>query len=127
MAEALSMQGIKDAASLLGEKASDVKEQFEGFGRTAGRKFEGAQRETAEALHGAASSVRAAAHETSKAIDDLGDRAAASLESTSFSVRRFDASGMVTDLRNLVRRNPGPSMLMAVAAGFCAGALVRRK
>jgi hypothetical protein len=101
MTEALSLKGVKNGASLVGEKTANIKEQLEDLGRAAGRKLEGAQRETAGALHSAASPVRAAAHEGSKAIDEFGDSAVARLESTSACVRRFDMSGMVADLRSL--------------------------
>jgi hypothetical protein len=101
MEEPLSLRSVKDAASLPGEKAATVKEQLEDFGQAAGRKLQGAQRQTAGALHGAVSSDGAADHESPKAIDEFGDKAAVRLESSSTYARRFGAWEMVADLRRL--------------------------
>ena len=101
MTEALSLKGVKNGASLVGEKTANIKEQLEDVGRAAGRKLDGVQRETAGALHAAVSSDGAADHESPKAIAEFGDKAAVRLESSSTYARRFGASGMVADLRSL--------------------------
>jgi len=97
--------------SLLDEKASRIADQVDELGR-----------ETAESLHAAASSVR----KGSKAIEDLAESTANKLDGAGSYVEKHNVKRAVGETRQLVRRYPAESILVAAAVGFVTGFAIRR-
>ncbi len=114
----------------LNEQMSDLgsgaKESMEELRRSTGRKLEEARGETADALHAAASSVRASGRQGSEAIDHIADSAADRLEATASYVEDADLRNAFTGLRRFCRRHLPGSLLVAAAIGFVAGSALSR-
>jgi hypothetical protein len=111
----------------LGEELSGTIDQVAGLARSAGEKLDEVRYETADALSGAACSVRTTGRQGSAAIDDLTNNAASKLDSTAAYVRRHDTSDMLGDLQQIVRRHPGSFLVGAAVVGFFLGSAARRK
>ena len=120
------MTNLRETASQLGAKVSEAQGRAEDLGRAAGRKFDEARNETAGALHTAASSVRTTARQGCDVIDGLATSAADKLDATASYVEDHDLRGLFTGCRQLIRRHPTGSLMVATAIGFFAGSAVRR-
>jgi ElaB/YqjD/DUF883 family membrane-anchored ribosome-binding protein len=97
--------------SLLDKKASRLAQQVDDLGH-----------ETAESLHGAASSIRRG----SKAIENLAASTAGKLDAAGTYVRKHDVKRALAESRQLVRRYPGQSLFLAAGLGFMTGFAIRR-
>jgi ElaB/YqjD/DUF883 family membrane-anchored ribosome-binding protein len=97
--------------SLLDEKASRIAEQVDGLGR-----------ETAESLHAAASSIR----KGSKRIDNLAESTANKLDGAGTYVEKHNVRRAIGESRQLVRRYPVESLVLAAGVGFLIGFAFRR-
>ena len=116
-----------DDSSTLGEKLSDtaskVKDKVSDMGQTAADKIDENRDAAADGLEKAA----AALHENAEGlpggekVSDLAHVTAEKLNSTAEYVREHDVKSMMADVESLVRKNPGPSLLAAVAVGFLIG------
>jgi len=96
--------------SLLDEKASRIAEQVDDLGR-----------ETASGLHAAASSIRKGGRQGSKAIENLAESAANTLDGAGSYVKKHDLKRAIGESRHLVRRYPVESLVLAAGIGFLAG------
>lgn len=116
--------------SALGDKladmATDVKEKVSDLGTAAANKFDANREAAAAGMKDAAYSI----HENAGSISG-GDRltsmahsAANALDSTADWVRENSTTKMMADVTSLVKKNPGPSMLIAMVAGFLIGRAV---
>ena len=116
-----------DDSSTLADKLSDtagkMKDKVSEMGETAADKIDDNRDAAAEGLEKAA----AALHEKAEGlpggekVSDLAHVTAEKLNSTAEYVREHDVKSMMTDVQSLVRKNPGPSLLAAVAVGFLIG------
>jgi|SRR5580658_5913199 ElaB/YqjD/DUF883 family membrane-anchored ribosome-binding protein len=97
--------------SLVDAKASRIVKQVDELGR-----------ETAGGLHAAASSIR----KGSKAIEDLAESTANKLDGAGTYVEKHNLKRAVGESRQLVRRYPAESLLLAAGVGFVAGFAMRR-
>jgi ElaB/YqjD/DUF883 family membrane-anchored ribosome-binding protein len=118
-----TLKTLTETASELGKEA---KETVEGFGRSAGRKFDDAREETGGALHSAASSVRAGGRRGSDAIDSAASGAADRLDATASYVEDHDLRDIFKGLRKFGRRHLTGSLMVAAAIGFLAGSVFVR-
>ena len=57
-------------------------------------------------------------------ISNLAHEAAGKLKTTARYIRRRDVNGMLKDLGNGVKNNPGPALVAAAAVGFFVGRAV---
>jgi len=105
------MSTLTTLTSLLDAKASRIVERVDDLGR-----------ETAESLHAAASSIR----KGSKAIEDLGESTANKLDGAGSYVEKHDLERTIGESRQLVRRYPVESLVLAAGVGFLTGFAVRR-
>jgi ElaB/YqjD/DUF883 family membrane-anchored ribosome-binding protein len=96
--------------SLLDAKASRVVEQVDDLGR-----------ETAGNLHAAASTIR----KGSKAIEDLAESTADKLDVAGSYVEKHDLKRTIGESRQLVRRYPVESLVLAAGVGFLTGFAMR--
>jgi ElaB/YqjD/DUF883 family membrane-anchored ribosome-binding protein len=97
--------------SLLDEKASRIAEQVDDLGR-----------ETAESLHAAAASSRRG----SKAIENVAENTADKLDGAGSYVEKHNVKRAVAESRQLVRRYPVESLVLAAGVGFLSGLAIRR-
>ena len=97
------------------------------LGRTAAEKLEQSRSATADALQSTAGSIRSSAQSSADAVSSVGYKTADKLESTANYVRNHDFRGMLRHLEDVVRRNPGPSMVAAAAVGVLLGAAFRNR
>jgi ElaB/YqjD/DUF883 family membrane-anchored ribosome-binding protein len=105
--------------SLLDEKASRIAEQVDGLSR-----------ETAEGLHAAASSIRRGGRQGSKAIKDLAENTANTLDGAGSYVEKHNLKRAVGESRKAVRRYfarqyPVESIALAAGIGILAGFAIR--
>jgi ElaB/YqjD/DUF883 family membrane-anchored ribosome-binding protein len=118
---------LKETASRAGAKIAEARDKAEDLARTAAAKLDEARYATASTLEDAAGCVRTTADEMTGAIDGVAGRTAAKLDSSAAYVRNHTFLDAFTDIRGLVRRNPGPSLMIATAVGFLVGAAVTGK
>jgi ElaB/YqjD/DUF883 family membrane-anchored ribosome-binding protein len=122
---------ISETAASVKEKVSDAatsaKERVSDAGRQATEKIDDKRAPTADALESAASTIHQRAEELpgGETVRGVAHSAAAKLESTAGYIREHDVRAMVSDMEDVVRRNPGPSLLIAAAVGFLIGRAFR--
>jgi ElaB/YqjD/DUF883 family membrane-anchored ribosome-binding protein len=115
---------IADEPATMGEKISDtaaqVRDKVSDLGRTAADKID----ENRDAAAGGLDKAASALHEKAgslpggETVSSLAHATAEKLSSTADYVREHDVKRMMTDVETLVKNNPGPSLLAAVAVGF---------
>jgi hypothetical protein len=110
----------------LADVATQAKEKAAEFGRSTVEKVDQSRVATADALQNTAGSLRSGAQSSAEAISGLANKTADSLELTSRYMREHDFQGMLRDLKEVVQRNPGPSLIAAAAFGVLLGAAFRR-
>ena len=120
------MNTIETLNEQVSELGKDANESIEEVRRSAGRKLEEARDGTADALHAAASSVRATGRQGSEAIDNIAGGAADRLDATASYVGDRDLRDAFTGLRRFCRRHLSGSLLAAAAVGFVAGSALSR-
>ena len=106
---------VSDTASQAREKASE-------YGRSAVDKLDQGRHSAAGALQRTASTLR---NSGGGRMGDVANRAADKIERTATYMRDHDVRDMVSDVEGAVRRNPGPSLLIAAAFGFLLGSAIR--
>ena len=118
---------VMEEAALVGgklsETATQVKDKLTDFGRTATNKIDENRDAAASGLQKAASALHDRAEHLPgvDTVSNLAHDAANKLTATADYVREHDANRMMADVENLVKKNPGPSLLAAVVVGFLAG------
>jgi ElaB/YqjD/DUF883 family membrane-anchored ribosome-binding protein len=111
---------VADAASTAKQKVSDV-------GRQATEKIDEKRGPAADALQSAASTIHEKAEDLpgGETVRSVAHSAAEKLESTAGYIREHNMGAMVSDVEGIVKRNPGPSLLVAAAIGFLIGRAFR--
>jgi ElaB/YqjD/DUF883 family membrane-anchored ribosome-binding protein len=111
---------VSDAVSTAKEKVSDA-------GRQATDKIDEKRGPTADALSSAASTIHEKAESLpgGETVRSVAHSAAEKLESTAGYIREHDMRAMMSDVEEIVKRNPGPSLLIAAAIGFLIGRAFR--
>ena len=117
-------EGARTVTEKVTSAASQVKDSVADFGRAAVNKIERSREPAAKSLDNAASGL----HDKAEGLKQSGEKAgsfahsaADKLSSTAEYVRSNDVKSMFTDLEHVVRRNPGPSLLLAAIGGFFVG------
>lgn len=107
----------------LSETAANMKDRASDMGQMAADKIDENRDATAEGLEKAAAALHGKADGLpgGEKVSDLAHMTAEKLNSTAEYVREHDVKSMLGDVKSLVRRNPGPSLLAAVAVGFLIG------
>ncbi len=116
-------QQLRDRAA---DMASQAKDKASEYGRMASEKVDQGRVNAASGLENAADTLRTRAQSGGQAITEFANTAADKLQSTATYMREHDARQMMGDLNEVVRRNPGPSLIAAAAFGFLLGAALRR-
>jgi ElaB/YqjD/DUF883 family membrane-anchored ribosome-binding protein len=111
---------VTDAAATAKQKVSDA-------GRQASDKIDEKRGPAADALQSAASTIHEKAEDLpgGETVKSVAHSAAEKLESTAGYIREHDVKAMLSDVEEIVKRNPGPSLLIAAAIGFLIGRAFR--
>jgi hypothetical protein len=112
-----AMNTAANAATQAADKASEV-------GRDAIDKLDASRGSVAQGLHATAGAIRSYAPD---AVAQQARSTADAMETAADYIRARDLRSMTTDLTELVRRSPGPSLIAAIAIGFLLGAAIRRR
>jgi len=119
---------VTDAANTVKERTSDaantVKDRASEWGRSAVGAIDRGMDTAAEKLQSTASTLRNAGTGDTR-VGAMANRAADGIEGAANYFRDHDVSDIVGDIEGAVRRNPGPSLLIAAAFGFLLGSAVR--
>ncbi len=102
--------------------ASQLKEKVSDLGQSAVNKIDGSRDSAAGGLESAATALRGNAEKVTGIAHSTADK----LRSTADYLRGHDAKAMMADVGQLVRRNPGPSLIAATALGFLMARAFRR-
>ena len=122
---------LSDTAASVKEKVSDAasaaKQKISDAGKQATDKIDEKRQPTADALQSAASTIHEKAEGLpgGETVKSVAHSAADKLESTAGYIREHDVKAMLTDVEEMVKRNPGPSLLIAAAIGFLIGRAFR--
>jgi ElaB/YqjD/DUF883 family membrane-anchored ribosome-binding protein len=105
------------------EAASQVKDKVSDLGQTAIDKIDENRSAAASGLKSAASALHKNAENLpgGEKVTSLAHSAADNLSSTAEYVRDHDVKSMMADVEQLVKKNPGPSLLAAAVVGFLVG------
>jgi ElaB/YqjD/DUF883 family membrane-anchored ribosome-binding protein len=111
---------VSDATTTAKQKATEA-------GRQATEQIDTRRGPTADALENAAATVHERAEDLpgGETVRSVAHSAADKLESTAGYIREKDVRAMLSDVENMVRRNPGPSLLIAAGIGFLIGRAFR--
>ena len=121
-----SVEGVAERA---GTRAGDVRESMSDMARTASQTVEDGRKTTAERLASAASAVRDRADQLpgGPKVQQFAHAAAERMNTTADYVRSHDAKRMLSDVTSAVKKNPGPSLVIAAAVGFVLGRAFTRE
>ena len=127
-------QGAATAARMkLSEKAAEVKEKVADFGRKTADNIDqsrknaaGALDQTAAKLHSSGDQLSGAAHTAADQITGVAHDAADKLRAAADYIRETDLKGMGEDLKDIVKRYPGPALAAAAVLGFIVARGFRR-
>jgi hypothetical protein len=117
----------------LSEKAAEVKEKVADFGRKTADSLDesrkgtaGALDQTAAKLHSSGEQLSGAAHAAAHQISGVAHDAADKLQAAADYIRETDLKAMGEDLKDIVKRNPGPALAAAALLGFIVARGFRR-
>lgn len=119
------MQNTGNVGSLRHAEAQSLQS-----GSRSGSSFDKITGVIAEKMKTAADTLRNRAAEgggQNNAVVQYGRQAATWLDSSADYVRDLDIDQVKMDVKNLVRQNPGRTLLIVGAAGLLLGTLVRRR
>ncbi len=107
---------VSGAAARAKDKAADL-------GQSAVEKVDDQRGAAAGGLESAASALRSRADQLpgGPSVSGFAHSAADRLDSTADYVRHSDLNAMVADLGQIVKKNPGPSLLAAAFVGYLVG------
>jgi ElaB/YqjD/DUF883 family membrane-anchored ribosome-binding protein len=114
----------RKAKESLADTAKTVKDKTQEFGRDAMNKIEENRVSAADALHNAASTLHQKADKLPN-TPEMAHSAADKVDAVANYLQGHDTKQMMADVETVVRRNPGPSLLVAGALGFLIGRAFR--
>ncbi len=126
--------GAATAARMkLSERAAEVKEKVADFGRKTADNLDesrkstaGALNQTAAKLHSGGEQLAGAAHAAAHQISDVAHDAADKVQAAADYIRDTDVKRMGEDLKDIVKRYPGPALAVAAVLGFLVARGFRR-
>src|ERR1700683_2409283 len=117
----------------LSEKAAEVKEKVADFGRKTVDSIDqsrestaGALDQTAAKLHSSGDQLSGAAHTAADQISGVAHATADKLQAAADYIRETDLKGIGDDLKDIVKRHPGPALAAAAVLGFIVARGFRR-
>ena len=116
-------RGAATAARMkLSEKAAEVKERVADFGRKTADNIDESRKSTAGALDQTAAKLHSSGDQLSGAAHGTADK----LRAAADYIRETDLKGMGEDLKDIVKRYPGPALAAAAVLGFIVARGFRR-
>jgi ElaB/YqjD/DUF883 family membrane-anchored ribosome-binding protein len=112
---------VKSLGDSIADAGSQVKSKVADYGRAATQKID----ETRSAAASGLDSTASALHEGGERVTSLAHSTADKLSSTAEYVRSHDFKRMMADVEQLVKNNPGTSLIAAGVIGFLAGRAMR--
>lgn len=106
-------------------KNPDASETVSGDPATAKEKISSAAGAAKEKISGAASGARRKFSAAGDSVKSAASGARRKFGDVKSKVTSADYSGLSSDLRSYVRENPGKAIVIAAAAGFLVGLLLR--
>ncbi len=94
--------------------ATQWKEKVSDLSRTAVNKIDGSRESAADGLDSAASALQGKAEK----VTGMAQTTAEKLNSAADYLRQHNVKNMMSDVEELVRKNPGPALVAAVVIGF---------
>jgi ElaB/YqjD/DUF883 family membrane-anchored ribosome-binding protein len=115
------------AADRISDVAAAGRQKAYEAGRQATEQIDAKRGPAADALENAATTVHKTAESLpgGETVRNVAHSTAEKLETTAGYIREHDVKAMFSDVEDLVRRNPGPSLLIAAAIGFLIGRAFR--
>ena len=117
----------------LSDTAAEVKEKVADFGRKAVDNLDesrkstaGALDQTAAKLHSGGDQLSSAAHTAADQISGVAHETADKLRAAADYIHETDLKAMGEDLKDIVKRYPGPVLAVAAALGFLVARGLRR-
>ena len=117
----------------LSDTAAEVKEKVTDFGRKtldnideSRKSTAGALDQTAAKLHSGGEQLSGAAHAAAHEISGVAHDAADKLQAAADYIRSRDVKRMGEDLKDIVKRYPGPALAVAAVLGFLVARGFRR-
>jgi hypothetical protein len=117
----------------LSEKAAEVKEKVADFGRTTASNIDESRKNAAGVLHQAAAKLHSGGEQLSGVARTAADQfsgaahvAADKLHAAADYVHETDLKAMGEDLKDVVKRYPGPALAVAAVLGFLVARSLRR-
>jgi ElaB/YqjD/DUF883 family membrane-anchored ribosome-binding protein len=119
----LTSSGESTIGEKVGQVTSQVKDKVSDFGKAAADKIDSNRESAASGLESAASALHDKAEDLpgGERVTSLAHSAADKLTATAGYVREHDVKAMLDDVGELVKKNPGPALLVAAAIGFLIG------
>jgi ElaB/YqjD/DUF883 family membrane-anchored ribosome-binding protein len=115
--------GAATAARMkLSEKAAEVKDKVADFGRKTLDNIDESRKSTAGALDETAAKL----HSSGDQISGAAHSAAIKLQAAADYIRETDLKSMGEDLKDIVKRHPGPALAAAAVLGFIVARGLRR-
>jgi len=118
-------EGTKNLKDTITDTANKATEKGKELGRTAMNKIEESRTSAASSLQSAATTLHQKADSSVQAAGNVAHSAADKLEAVAGYMRDNDTKQMMADVEEVVKKNPGRSLLVAVAIGFLAGRALR--
>jgi hypothetical protein len=121
------------ARKKLSETAAEVKEKVADFGRNTVDNIDESRKGTAGVLgqaaaklHSGGEQLSGVAHTAADQISGVAHGAADKLQAAADYIRATDLKGMGEDLKDIVKRYPGPALAAAAVLGFIVARGFRR-
>ena len=117
------LPGSSQAFNKVSDAVEQTKNKLTEFGTAAASKIDQNRAVAASGLEEAAATLHQRAEKLpgGEKVTHFAHSAADKLNATAGYVRQNDLNSMRSDVENLVKKNPGPSLLVAVALGFFIG------
>jgi len=121
-------EAVTDVAHAAVERVAQIKDKASDVARAAVERIDGSRSMTADGLASAASTLHGQADRFpgGEKMTGIAHTAADRLSTTADYVRTHDVDRMLTDVKTLVKNNPGPSLLVAAVFGFLVGRTIAR-
>jgi len=118
---------VDKVSGQVSDAVTSVKDKAQDLGKLASDKLTESRTSAANGLANAASTIHQKADTLpgGDTVHSMAHSTADKLAATSDYVRSHEMKDVIADLEQVVRRNPGPSLLAAVAVGFMAGRMFR--
>ena len=127
-AQDIAEDAARRTRDAIDEAAKKAKDRAREFGQLASETVDDTRVAAAEALHDTSSRLHDAADAMpAETVSEIAHSAADRIEQGATYVEDTPPAEMLSDLLDVVRRHPGPSLVMAASLGFLFAQILRRR